>query len=1103
MKQHIVESPLALMVLCMVICLGCSTTTPQADANIAPQERRLFEERKYRDPSLGTIPPSIRTKELTFARDLSASCAEILKGENVQALASFTNIGPWNIGGRTRGFVYDAWNPDVLYAAGVSGGLWKSHGKRWQWQLLTEPHELHNITSLVQDKRPGKGHLWYYGTGESYGNSARITGNGIWKSVDGAASFSVIPSTVSDRTPSGHAFAYSWRLVLDPSATQDVIYDATTRHGIWRSSDGGETWDNVLPSDAYFSDVVVTNTGVVYASLSSFTGFANQTASKYGVFRSTNGVDWVNISPPDLPKSFNRAVFGLVPNYDKFFLIAETPGSGTKGQFHLRTGVREEWHSLWKYEYLDGDGSGSGGRWLNRSANIPLMGGRSGDFFSQGGYDLMVTVSPHDSNLVLVGGTNLYRSTDAFRSSANNTWIGGYGLPNPSEAFPRWPNHHSDQHDAVFHPGLPHKVYSANDGGVMVTDNVLADTVVWESCNMGYLTTQHYAVSMRMDSVTDDVMGGMQDNGTWATDTNSGTAEWFYRNGGDGGYSYFADSGRSLYVSTQQGRLRRVVVDASGTEVQRGRIDPIGPSPDDYLFINPFAIDRSDERVLFQPAGSVIYRNNDVTQIPLGRDDSTSVNWEILTNSTVPSGQISAIAVSVQPAHILYYGTSNGAIFRMDGANVGQPVPKNVSPVQSTNSYLNALSVDPRDANKVIACYSNYGVVSIYATSDGGTSWLAVSGNLEEVPSGAGNGPAVNWVDVVPFSNDTDVWVAATSTGLYMTPELNGMSTVWMPIATESIGNVPVDMVVTRHADKRILVATHGRGVWTGSISSLPPRTGAPTLVSPPDLSRGIGSDTIVTWTAVPGAVFYRVEVSTTEDFSGGVVAYDGITETSFRITGLMPGPYRMYWRVTAFAGGGKGEPSPAWSFFTVIRPPVLIHPESRAENVPGLPVMLTWEKVPGAVSYEVNIGTNFAFGTLVDQARNVPDTTYGSRSLASGTRYFWRVRSSDADGTSPWSDRRQFVTGTLTSLSEDDWADAGYLQLSPNPATALITITGLAAELATTMYVVDSRGMVVHFTQMEPGVHSLSVTHLPVGSYTMRAEQGKQRYTAPFTVLR
>jgi hypothetical protein len=1081
-----------------LITLSC-TTSQQGDASISMQDRRTFEENKYRDPAMGTIPENVRTHELAFARTLPTTITASKEGPLHQALDAFRQVGPYNIGGRTRAMAMDVKDPNLLLAGGVSGGLWRSTNGGGSWKLVTRPDDLHSVTAIVQDVREGKTHVWYYTAGEAHGNSAQISGNGVWKSTDNGLTWNVLPATTSDRVPAGHAFAYTWRIVTDPIQNRDIVLVATARGGIHRSTDGGQSWNTVFSSDSYFTDIVVTPDGYYYAALSAFNGFSGQTASRYGIYRSVDGVNWVNISPPDLPTSTRRIVLALVPGDERLFALAETPNHGTRGVFRLRTGERSEWHSLWMYDYEGGDGTS--GRWEDRSANIPLFGGRNGDFFSQTGYDLTIRVSPHDTNLVVIGGTNTYRSTNAFRSSDNLAWIGGYGLPNPIDRFPRWPNHHPDQHDVIFHPTDPRRAFNANDGGLMVTDDVYADTVKWSDLSRGYYTTQFYAIAIKDTAGDEHVLGGMQDNGTWEGQTLNEDDPWIVRNGGDGGYCQYAAMGTNMYVSTQQGRIRRVVLDNDGNEVGRTRVDPASVSPSDYIFISPFVVDHNDERIMYHAAGTMLWRNNDLTSIPMGSDDSTDVNWDSLPQTRAGNSNITAVACSRQPAHVVYYGTQGGKIYRLDSANVGMPTPKDISK-GLTSGYINNITVDPRNADHVLTTFSNYGVISIYESFDGGTSWSAISGNLEQRRDGSGYGPAVNWVDILPYNDTTDILVAATSTGMYFTPQRNGMSTVWTALASDVIGNVPVDMVIARHSDKNIFVGTHGRGVFIGQISSLPPTTAAPTLVSPPNESRGIYPDTVLVWHAVAGAVSYEVQLSTTPDFSSDVTVIDGITDTSAVVRGLLPGYRTYFWRVSAFAGGGRSEPSTAWTFRTVIEAPTTIVPVDRAEGVGGLPVILEWSRVVGATGYDVVLSKNLAFSVIDAEYQDVQDTTVDVSLLASATRYFWRVRSRDTDTFGLWSPRTQFTTGVLTTVLDEP---SSTLTVRPHPASQRISIQ--AGDMCIErLRLVDVKGRVARdITVVDEQVRTIEVdvSDLAPGTYTLIASCGSTDRTNPVVIAR
>lgn len=1096
MKQHI-----ALLLSLLFVLCSCATQNG-GDAATALQGRREYEMVKYRDPKTGRIPENIRQREQEFSRALEALRKHTLPKYTDELQAElWERRGPWNIGGRTRALALDTLNENIIVAGAVSGGVWRSEDAGQTWTKSTRPEQLHSVTCIVQDRRPGHTNDWYMGTGEAYGNSAQISGNGIWKSTDGARSWEPLASTLSPAIQSNNDFAYTWRVVVPLTENRTVILVASALRGILRSVDGGTTWTRVLQSNSYFSDLIRTSDSTLYATLSSFDGSSNGVAIRSGVFMSTDhGATWTDITPPDLTKPFNRIVLGVVhQDPSQMFAIAETPGKGTKSLFILRDGTREEWHSLWKR---------SKGSWKNLSQNIPLFGGRNGDYFSQGGYDMFISVSPGDTSYVLLGGTNLYRSTDGFTSTSNSSWIGGYGVPKPNELFPSTLNHHPDQHDALFLPSNSNTFLSANDGGVMRTDSAVATTVPWTDLNRGYLTTQFYTVAI-VDKANDpQVMGGMQDNGTWATRSTQLQDFWVRRNGGDGSFCAFADTGRTLIVSTQSARVRRVLLDATGNEIARTRVDPIGAT--NYMFINPLTLDKRDERIMYLPAGSMMWRNNNLSGIPLGSDDSTTVNWDSLPTTRITSGQISFVLSSSSPDRIVYYGTTNGRLFKLTGAHVGQPIPEEITDAGMPKSaMLNSIVEDPSNPNHLMVCFSNYGVVSIYASNDGGDSWNPVSGNLEDSPTGGGNGPAVNSVSIMPYNGSTNLYFAATSIGMFFTTQLNGQSTIWSRVAADVIGNVPCDMVVTRPSDKLIVVGSHGNGVFSGTITSLPPATSPVTLLSPPDDTRGVLTDTTVTWNPSPNAGLYTVEVARSADFTTNYVAYDGIKTTSMRIPNLQQGPIRYYWRVIAFGQSGRSTPSETWTFSTAIVPPILVSPKLGDTAVLGNPVWLTWTRVPGAISYDIQVSTTLTFNPVVSAQTNIADTTVGINGLESNRRYYWRARARDNDAAGVYSVRTSFITGTLTSVHNDAESEDQAVTVTPNPVRDRTSVsftpstTGLA-----TLALVDETGK-THHRFSDVRVESvlttidLDCTGVASGRYTLVITQGRNQIMVPLLVVR
>ncbi len=758
--------------------------------------RLRWEWMRLRNPATDRIPEDIRARELAFAATLPVRPPFAGKQG---PLSAWEHRGPYNLGGRTRALALDVTDENIILAGGVSGGMWRSEDGGQTWVKTTRPDQIHSVTTVVQDPRPGKTHIWYFGTGEYRGNSASgggafFLGDGIYKSTDGGRSWAPLASTVSGTPESFESFFdIVWRLAVDPSnLAEDEVY-AATYGGIFRSTDGGETWTAVLISQGSpwspYTDVAVTSTGIVYAALSS-------EGERGGIWRSVDGLNWVNITPADWPANYQRIVLGIVPsNENTVYVLAYTPGSGVND------------HSFWKYTYLSADGSGDGGRWENLSHLLPNEGGLTGSINTQGGYDMVVAVKPDDERTIILGDINLYR-LQMGDTDTTLTRIGGY---KHKDTYQRYLLHHPDQHAVAFYPSNPNRMLSAHDGGITRTNNVLSSSVTWFWLNNGYLTTQFYTICLDPGTPDDPVLvGGMQDNGTWGTFVDSGTAAWRELLSGDGSFCAISSGKTYYYVSSQNGTTYRLELDDQLNMTSWTRIDPANASG--QLFINPFVLDPNNPQRMYYPAGASLWRNDSLQATPDFSNAPEAERWTRI--DMYPGKTISAIAVSDNPPNRVYYGTADGTLIRLDDAHTDSPVRVDITSADfPQGAYVSSIAVEPGNGDHVLVAFSNYEVLSIWYSEDGGTTWTAVSGNLEENPDGSGSGPSVRWVDILPLDNRT-LYFAATSTGLYMTEALEGMATVWTQEGATTIGNVVVDMVRSRQADGLVVAATHGNGVY-------------------------------------------------------------------------------------------------------------------------------------------------------------------------------------------------------------------------------------------------------------------------------------------------
>lgn len=1094
--------------------VGSSSSAPA----FTKEKQKWFLER-YADPATGELPPQIMARQLRYVtetfipKDYKQLYARLMSDD-------MWNIrGPYEIGGRTRSLGLDIRNENIIVAGSVSGGMWRSVDGGASWVKTTRYDQLHSNTCLVQDTRPGKEDNWYYGTGEYWGNSAAISGDGLYKSTDNGQSWNVIPSTSTGRPNIwDNPFDYCWNIVIDPTAPleRDDIYVATANYGIMYSSNGGDTWRTVLGagSGATFTDIAVTSEGVFYATLSSTSGITQ------GIFRSTNGTNWINITPPGFPRTYQRVVIGIAPSDEnQVYFVGHTPGHGLLTFNSRGDSLR---HSLWHYKYLGGDGTGNNGQWEDRSMNLPKPDRTEGQMNSQQGYNLVIKVKPDNPDIVYLGAVALYRSDDGFRTP-NFAWIGGTCPFNDCDYHYRYPNHHADLHVILFSQHDFNRVYTGSDGGIHMTLDGEADVVEWISFNNGYYTTQFYTVAIEHSArYSKEVIGGMQDNGTILAKTENIFDRWKEPLRADGFYCQIPAGAEYYYASQNSSyqpkiRIFRVKQDENGKNLVQTRIDPIGGR--DFIWNTPFMLDPNDNNKMYLAGGKMLWRNNDLSSIPMVESrDSTSIGWDSLSKTRIDFAstgeRITAVHVSSNPANIVYYGTSSGKIFRINNAHLGDPDIINITPRNAPAGYVSSIATDPDDADDIIFSFSNYGILSVYRSTNGGNSWVSISGNLEENPNGSGAGPAVNWIEILK-QGDKRIYFAGTSVGLFSTAYLNDNSTVWKKEGLNKIGNVTVHMVDARHNDSYVAVGTHAVGIFTGHYVHEPVMPGGVQLLAPANNQRHIRDTLSLQWSEALNTGMYEMQLSETEDFSDEVLTIHGIRDTKTFLPNIQPGRKKYYWRVRSVNSDGIGAWSNIWSFTTIVGPPELLYPENADLFVPINPV-LEWQPVDGISTYRVQVNSGFSINNpFLDTV--VTGNTLPLNDLTRNTRYIWRVSSIEDGNEGPFAVVSYFMTREPTSVA--NILVNNRVKLSPNPVR---DIGNLRFELNNPTHVkaviYDYSGRMLAVIANEyfnAGTYNLAYdfSRLPQGNYFVRFTAGNGvsvnlasdliLHTIPFNIVR
>lgn len=790
--------------------------------------------RMLRNPVTNKIPTNARQREVQKAKQIPPrQNIDISFHHKQKGLLDFHNfnwdqVGPFDVGGRTRALAVDINDPNTIIAGGVSGGIWKSTDGGSSWDLKTSDFTNLSVTSLAQD--PTNPDTWYYVTGEFLGNSASdrgftapYYGTGVYRSTDNGETWSIIPSTQDEDASYNSPFDFMSRVVISP--TTGSVFIASHGLGVLKLNKNTQEFELILGGfgEHLYTDIVANPNGDLLAVISeSDAGEENQTYAP-GIYLSTDdGASWSNVTPSTFPNTHRRSVVAFAPSAPDtaYTLTLKGPGDETNQgvSFHM----------------LDLD---LGGETLenseDRSENLPnFEDGSVGDMEMQGGYNMLVAVKPDDPDFVIVGGINLFRSRDGFATSPtggydnedkNEYWIGGYDKANDGSQYP---GHHPDQHEFFFDQNDPNRMWSAHDGGISLTNNLTAAPLGWQDMNEGYVTTQFYSAAISSEITDNRVMGGTQDNGTPFFRFNSETSQSTTSSDisfGDGGYAYFTPS--HLFVSRQNGSIVRYKRSEDGDPTSPfAYVDPI--DVEEQLFVHPYVVDPNDESIMYYPGAGTegggwnIWRNTQVDEISNSNNPGGSTEgWEELGNLSVPSGyEISAITVSQNPANVLFYAGSSQnqqpVLYKLPNSHEATSGADEISIADASNgAYIHDIEVSPTNADEITVIISNYEVESIYHTIDGGETWTGVEGNLGD---GGDLGPSIRSSVTIP-GEQGNIYFVGTSTGIYSTTNLEGSNTNWEQEATNKIGFAVVEELNARYNDGTIVAGSHGLGMFRGS----------------------------------------------------------------------------------------------------------------------------------------------------------------------------------------------------------------------------------------------------------------------------------------------
>jgi photosystem II stability/assembly factor-like uncharacterized protein len=722
-------------------------------------------------PGLGDYERAVRQAQAVRAD--SATAPQQLRG-------TWELEGPTNIGGRLADLAIDPEDPNTVYVAAASGGVWKSTDGGVTVEKAWPDAASQGMGAIAIG---ADGAIWA-GTGELNPGGGSITfgGTGVYRSDDGGATWKRRGLERSGTTG---------RIVTHPTDPDTIyvaaggdLFNAGGDRGVYKSTNGGASWRHVLAPEAPYAgaaDLVMdpSNPERLYAAMwdhrrepdvRTYGGIGS------GLFRTDNGGEtWKRLdnvttfSPPDTTglksdPSLGRIGVAVAPSNPRRVYVITTATFGQDKGFYVSDNYGEEF----------------------RTASLPGSQGGFGWWFGR------LWVDPEDENHLFAAGVQLRESL-----TGGQTWRNSSGI-------------HVDQHGLQWDDEVPNLVYLGNDGGLYRSDQNGGPGTWRKATYEPY--TQHYQTEVAETDPT-RLTGGTQDNGCIRS-FGGGSSGWDDYGCGDGEYVPIDWSDpRIFYGCSQYGVCSRYEEQPNGSLVSdsirnTGQNTPPNETPPASIRWNwhaPLVIDTNDPATLYFAGNQLnISRDRGETWTALspphpndlpgffepGRDDPIYRNW----------GTITTVAVSKTEPETIIVGTDSGRVWKTEdlGATWTRFVDKGLP-----TRWVTRAAIDPRDADVAYVTFSGFrngeDAAHVFKTEDGGDTWENISGNLPNAP-----------VNDVAIDTERETVYVGSDVGVFF---LKNDKKDWKAVG-EGLPLAPVLDIRLHAPSDQLFAATFGRSSW-------------------------------------------------------------------------------------------------------------------------------------------------------------------------------------------------------------------------------------------------------------------------------------------------
>ena len=673
--------------------------------------------------------------------------------------AVWTEEGPTNIGARVTDLAMHSSDSDLIFAAMASGGVFKSTDGGNTWDPIADDLPVLTIGAVAVD--PTDPDVIYVGTGEANAQSYSWFGMGMFKSTDGGATWSYVG--LEDTR-------YIARIIIDPLNPDRIwvagtgsLFGTNPERGVYRSPNGGDTWDQVLSvtdstaatdiaidparPDTVFAAMWERHRGLTYRRSGGPTS---------GIYRSYDGGDtWVELTN-GLPSGNGVGRIGI---------------SVCRSNPAVVYAIYDMWLDYEARVYKSTDGGDS---WT-RTSDSALSNIHS----SFGWYFGQIQVDPGNPDRAFAMGVPFYRTQDG---GAAWQQVGA--------------NNHVDHHAMVFDPNDYSRIFEGNDGGIYVSTN---SGTSWTKL-YDQPTNQFYAIEIDYSN-PQRLYGGTQDNGTMRTPT-GGTDDWEGIFGGDGFYCNVDPTDSDvIYVEYQYGNLYKSTDFGQYWDRAMDGID------DDYRnWSTPVVMDPSDHLTLYYGARHVFRTTN-------GAVSWTRISDDLTNGYSSGYGTITTIAVAPADPDVIYVGTDDSNVWvTTNGGTAWTDISAGLP-----NRWVTRVAVDPADPATAYVTFSGLrwdeNIGYVYRTIDYGATWNDITANLPAAP--------VNALVVDP--DEPARLFVGSDVGCFYTEDYGASWEVLgagLPVA-------PVYDLKLHNPTRTLVAGTHGRSMHSFDLTTLSDLAGA------------------------------------------------------------------------------------------------------------------------------------------------------------------------------------------------------------------------------------------------------------------------------------